>query len=163
MEVTNFYNYGTMNKVEAGATQINNYYGSREAEKEPVEEAADEEKTSTPQLPPAKGRQARDEELCHFIHPSLDGDEEWRIHDEVRSLVKRQGIQEICLHLTLLKKNGMRPAGVNPQRDLVEIVELEDHPWFVACQFHPEFKSRPDRPHPLFDGFIGAALKAKEQ
>ena len=106
MEVTNFYNYGTMNKVEAGATQINNYYGSREAEKEPVEEAADEEKTSTPQLPPAKGRQARDEELCHFIHPSLDGDEEWRIHDEVRSLVKRQGIQEICLHLTLLKKNG---------------------------------------------------------
>ena len=104
--MTNFYNYGTMNKVEAGATQINNYYGSREAEKEPVEEAADEEKTSTPQLPPAKGRQARDEELCHFIHPSLDGDEEWRIHDEVRSLVKRQGIQEICLHLTLLKKNG---------------------------------------------------------
>lgn len=106
MEVTNFYNYGTMNKVEAGATQINNYYGSREAEKEPVEEAADEEKTSTPQLPPAKGRQARDEELCHFIHPSLDGDEEWRIHDEVRSLVKRQGIQEICLYLTQLKKNG---------------------------------------------------------
>lgn len=106
MEVTNFYNYGTMNKVEAGATQINNYYGSREAEKEPVEEAADEEKTSTPQLPPAESRQARDEELCHFIHPSLDGDEEWRIHDEVRSLVKRQGIQEICLYLTQLKKSG---------------------------------------------------------
>jgi CTP synthase len=63
----------------------------------------------------------------------------------------------------LLRKNGMRPTGVNPQRDLVEIVELEDHPWFVACQFHPEFKSRPDRPHPLFDGFIGAALNAKEQ
>jgi CTP synthase len=40
----------------------------------------------------------------------------------------------------------------------VEIVELKDHPWFVASQFHPEFKSRPERPHPLFDGFIAASL-----
>jgi glutamine amidotransferase class I len=40
----------------------------------------------------------------------------------------------------------------------VEIVELRDHPWFVASQFHPEFKSRPERPHPLFDGFIKASL-----
>ena len=67
---------------------------------------ADEEKTSSPQLSPAKGRRASEEELCHFIHPSLDEEEEWRIHNEVRSLVKRQGIQEICLYLTQLKKNG---------------------------------------------------------
>jgi CTP synthase len=40
---------------------------------------------------------------------------------------------------------------------LVEIIELEDHPWFVAGQFHPEFRSRPDRPHPLFRDFVGAA------
>jgi CTP synthase len=39
----------------------------------------------------------------------------------------------------------------------VEITELRDHPWMLACQFHPEFKSRPDSPHPLFSGFIGAA------
>ncbi len=49
-------------------------------------------------------------------------------------------------------------AGTNPQTDLVEIVELKNHPWFVACQFHPEFLSRPQRPHPLFREFIGAAL-----
>ncbi len=49
-------------------------------------------------------------------------------------------------------------AGINPERDLVEIVEIKDHPWFVGCQFHPEFKSKPDIAHPLFKGFIAAAL-----
>jgi CTP synthase len=44
----------------------------------------------------------------------------------------------------------------------VEIVELRDHPWFVASQFHPEFKSRPERPHPLFDGFVSAAIAVRE-
>ncbi|MGQ9780081.1 MAG: CTP synthase [Bacillota bacterium] len=53
---------------------------------------------------------------------------------------------------------GMRFSGRLPERGLVEIVELPDHPWFVATQFHPEFKSRPHRPHPLFRDFIGAAL-----
>ena len=55
--------------------------------------------------------------------------------------------------------SGMVIAGVNPDRDLVEIVELPDHPWFVAVQFHPELKSRPNRPHPLFRDFIGAAIE----
>ena len=58
---------------------------------------------------------------------------------------------------------GMVIAGINPQRDLVEIVELTDHPWFVAGQFHPEFLSRPNRPHPLFAGFIHAALEERQQ
>jgi hypothetical protein len=49
-------------------------------------------------------------------------------------------------------------SGQSPDGRLVEIVELKDHPWFVASQFHPEFKSRPERPHPLFDGFVGAAM-----
>ena len=49
-------------------------------------------------------------------------------------------------------------SGQSPDGRLVEIVELQDHPWFVASQFHPEFKSRPERPHPLFDGFVQAAL-----
>src|SRR4029078_12212282 len=58
----------------------------------------------------------------------------------------------------ILEGAGMLLSGQSPDGRLVEIVELQDHPWFVASQFHPEFKSRPERPHPLFDGFIGAAL-----
>ena len=54
---------------------------------------------------------------------------------------------------------GLVPVGLSPNGRLVEIVELPEHPWFVACQFHPEFKSRPDRPHPLFFGFVEAAAK----
>jgi CTP synthase len=46
---------------------------------------------------------------------------------------------------------------VHPKGDLVEIIEIPDHPWFVACQFHPEFRSKPDVPHPLFRGFTQAA------
>ncbi len=53
---------------------------------------------------------------------------------------------------------GLVLAGASPDGRLVEVVELPDHPWFVAAQFHPEFKSRPDRPHPLFCGFVKAAL-----
>jgi CTP synthase len=58
-----------------------------------------------------------------------------------------------------LEKNGMLVAGENPERKLVEIVELKDHPWFVGVQFHPEFQSRPLRPHPLFREFVAASLK----
>ncbi|MFY9272809.1 MAG: CTP synthase [Thermacetogeniaceae bacterium] len=54
---------------------------------------------------------------------------------------------------------GMEITGISLGGDLVEVVELRDHPWFVACQFHPEYKSRPNRPHPLFRDFIGAVLK----
>jgi CTP synthase len=57
-----------------------------------------------------------------------------------------------------LEGAGMILSGQSPDGRLVEIVELRDHPWFVASQFHPEFKSRPERPHPLFDGFVKAAL-----
>ena len=56
---------------------------------------------------------------------------------------------------------GMVIAGRNPERDLVEIMELPDHPFFVGVQFHPELKSRPNRPHPLFRDFIGAAVENK--
>ncbi len=49
-------------------------------------------------------------------------------------------------------------AGTTSKENLVEIIELKDHPWFVACQFHPEFKSKPDKAHPLFDHFIKAAV-----
>ncbi len=59
----------------------------------------------------------------------------------------------------VLEKDGLVMAGVNPERDLVEIVEIRNHPFFVATQFHPEFKSRPLKPHPLFKEFIRASLK----
>lgn len=58
----------------------------------------------------------------------------------------------------IMKKNGMVFSGINPKTGLVEIIELKDHPWFVACQFHPEFKSKPDKAHPLFRDFIRASL-----
>ena len=60
-----------------------------------------------------------------------------------------------------LENAGLKVSGVNPGRGLVEIVELPDHPFFIACQFHPEFKSRPQAAHPLFDGLIDAALRKK--
>lgn len=59
----------------------------------------------------------------------------------------------------LLEKKGLVIAGINPQRNLVEIIEHKNHPFFVACQFHPEFKSNPLRPHPLFREFIRACIK----
>ena len=58
-----------------------------------------------------------------------------------------------------LSKNGMLLAGTSPDNHIVEMVELPDHPWFVAAQFHPEFKSRPNKPHPLFRGFVTAAAE----
>ncbi len=60
-----------------------------------------------------------------------------------------------------LQEKGMVLSGLSPDGKLVEMVELPDHPWFVGCQFHPEFKSRPMSPHPLFQAFIGASLVAR--
>ncbi len=60
-------------------------------------------------------------------------------------------------------EHGLRLSGLSPDGQLVEIMEYPPHPWFVGCQFHPELKSRPTRPHPLFAGFIAAAVKAKRQ
>jgi CTP synthase len=58
----------------------------------------------------------------------------------------------------MMTAKGLVLSGINHQKDLVEIIELPDHPWFVGCQFHPEFKSKPLVPHPLFRAFIGASL-----
>jgi CTP synthase len=62
-----------------------------------------------------------------------------------------------------ISDGGMVISGWSPDRKLVEVVELPDHPWFVACQFHPEFESRPLRPHPLFVSFIRAALVRRRE
>ena len=60
---------------------------------------------------------------------------------------------------SILEKKGFVFSGINEKANLVEIIENENHPFFIACQFHPEFKSRPTRPHPLFDGFIKSCTK----
>ena len=57
----------------------------------------------------------------------------------------------------------MMASGINEETDLVEIMELKNHPWFIATQFHPELKSTVVNPHPLFVGFVGAALKQKNK
>ncbi|MEX1183836.1 MAG: CTP synthase, partial [Gemmatimonadota bacterium] len=62
----------------------------------------------------------------------------------------------------LLGRNGMQFSGLSPDGDLVEIVELSEHPWYLGCQFHPELKSRPNRAHPLFSAFVGAALTRRD-
>jgi len=63
----------------------------------------------------------------------------------------------------IIKEKGMRISGKSPDKELVEIVEIPSHPYFIACQFHPEFKSKPMKPHPLFKGFIGAAIQHKSE
>ena len=63
----------------------------------------------------------------------------------------------------LYESNGMIATGINPDTGLVEVVEIPKHPWFVGVQFHPEYKSTVDQPHPLFVAFVGAALKNKKK
>lgn len=62
----------------------------------------------------------------------------------------------------MLASKGMVLAGLSPSERLVEIVELADHPWFIGVQFHPEFRSRPNRPHPLFRDFIRISLERQK-
>ena len=65
-------------------------------------------------------------------------------------------------YLSRFKEAGMQFSGINPDAGLVEIIELQDHPFFIAVQFHPEYKSRPDQPHPLFKDFM-QAVRQKSQ
>jgi CTP synthase len=64
-------------------------------------------------------------------------------------------------YLQTLTEKGLKAGGLSPDGKLVEMVEYADHPWFVGCQFHPEFKSRPMNPHPLFSSYIGACFRYK--
>jgi CTP synthase len=57
-----------------------------------------------------------------------------------------------------MEEKGFVISGTSPDGTLVELIELRDHPWFLACQFHPEFQSKPNKPHPLFKGFLQACL-----
>ncbi|MFN7940916.1 MAG: CTP synthase [Thermoanaerobaculia bacterium] len=66
-------------------------------------------------------------------------------------------------YLETLQAHGLVVAGMSPDGKFVEMVELPDHPWFLGCQFHPEYKSKPTEPHPLFVSFVGAALAERER
>jgi CTP synthase len=68
-----------------------------------------------------------------------------------------------CLYERTLGEHGLRISGRSPDGKFVEIAELPGHPWYVAVQFHPEFKSKPTRPHPLFAAFVEASYKHKTQ
>jgi CTP synthase len=90
---------------------------------------------------------------------------------KVREIYKREVIYERHRHRyefnnayrEVFERNGFVISGVSPDGRLVEIIELKDHPWFIGCQFHPEFKSKPFDPHPLFVSFIKACIDAKLQ
>ena len=87
----------------------------------------------------------------------------YKIYKQTKILERHRHRYEFNnLYKEELEKNGMVFAGVNEPSNLVEIIELPSHPFFVAGQFHPEFKSRPTRPHPLFDAFINASKKYKK-
>jgi len=88
--------------------------------------------------------------LAHAAYDALEISERHRHRYEFNNKYKDQFIA-----------NGMVVSGVSPSGELVEIMELKDHPWFLGCQFHPEFKSRPMDPQPLFRDFIAASLKNK--
>lgn len=88
----------------------------------------------------------------------------WRIYhaDEIRERHRHRyefnrGYEEI------LARAGLKISGISPDEKFVEIIELEDHPWFFGCQFHPEFKSKPLAPHPVFQDFIRAALEYRRR
>jgi len=65
-------------------------------------------------------------------------------------------------YLSAFEEAGMYPAGINPVSELVEIIELKDHPWFMGVQFHPEYKSTVAVPHPIFSSFVKAVVNEKK-
>ena len=85
----------------------------------------------------------------------------------VHQAYKRTNISERHRHryevnndyVKVLTEGGLVVSGTSPDGSLVEIIEIQEHPWFVGTQFHPEYTSKPRKPHPLFAGFIAAAVK----
>ena len=91
---------------------------------------------------------------CHLVPGSRSGE---AYREEVISERHRHRYEFNPAYRQDFEAAGMLPVGTSPTGALVEVVEIPDHPWFVAVQYHPEFKSKPDQPHPLFHGFVEAA------
>lgn len=94
----------------------------------------------------------QDGTLAHTVYDAHEIHERHRHRYEVNNYYRED-----------LEKGGMTLSGLSPDGRIVEMCEIDTHPWFLATQAHPEFKSRPNRPHPLFKGFLGAARKHSEQ
>jgi len=87
-----------------------------------------------------------------------NGSKSFLLYQQVEVMERHRHRYELnSNYIQQLENSGMIMAGYNPEFQVVEMIELADHPWFVGVQFHPEFKSRPNRPHPLFYGFVHAA------
>ena len=95
--------------------------------------------------------------MCRSARPELNGAAGFTLLEALAALaVMGAGLAAIGT----LANSSLR-TDLYTERHLAEIVELPSHPWFIGVQFHPELKSRPTRPHPLFKGFVGAALEYK--
>jgi CTP synthase len=90
--------------------------------------------------------------LAHRIYGQTDIRERHRHRYEVNQK-----------YLPALREHGLVISGLSPDGKFVEMVELPDHPWFLGCQFHPEYRSRPVDPHPLFVSYIAAAIEEKRR
>ena len=104
--------FGNVQKIESGS----------EAETNPIVDA--EEVKTTESVQPATIKQERNEELFHFVHPEIEDEEAWQIHNSVKRLVTRQGIQEICNHLFEMKKDGKLLLPVSPMVAYEEVVRM---------------------------------------
>ena len=89
--------------------------------------------------------------LARSLYGTEEAEERHRHRFEMNSAFRPQ-----------LEARGLSVTGLSPDGLLPEIVEIKEHPWFIGVQFHPEFKSRPNRPHPLFVGFIAASKKIEK-
>ncbi len=90
--------------------------------------------------------------FAHKAYPTEKISERHRHRYEFNNMFREQ-----------LEKAGLVVSGASPDDTLVEIVELQEHPWFLGCQFHPEFKSKPMKPHPLFKDFIKASINYRKK
>ena len=112
---------------------------------------------------------------CHGLSLSLGSPEEldWDFLGELKTFLDAYQVEMVeerhrhrfeftIRYKEVYEKNGMTFGGIHPKNNLVETIELKDHPWFIATQFHPEFKSKPTKPHPLFKDFIRSSLERKD-
>ncbi|HQO01335.1 MAG TPA: CTP synthase [Spirochaetota bacterium] len=96
---------------------------------------------------------------CNF----LEGSKVHAIYKQPSAMERHRHRFEVTLKFrSTLEENGLICSGINPQTGLVEVIELGTHPWFICTQYHPEFKSKPTKPHPLFADFIRASINVKK-
>ena len=142
------YARNVLNLVDANSTEVN------PSTKNPVIDLMEDQKSITD-----KGGTMRlgswkcnvkKETLCHSVYKGENIDERHRHRYELNNK-----------YLNMLEDNGLVASGKNNDTNLVEVVEIKDHPWFLGVQFHPEYKSTVLSPHPLFVSFVNAAILNK--